>query len=112
MASCLFCCFVFYFLYLNYRYWIQKWVEEQEKPKPEAASQSSTCSSKLKTYRPECENTIQEERPPSRPEKITETDEFFKELNKDPLFSMMVKYQTTRRYAAYLKQSLERGECE
>lgn len=55
----------------------QKWVEEQEKPKPEATSQSSTCSSKLNTCRPECENTIQEERPPSRPEKITETDDFF-----------------------------------
>ena len=41
---------------------------------------------------------------------ITEIDDFYAEMNKDQLFSMMVKYQKNKRYTAYLSRKVQKAD--
>jgi len=55
-----------------------------------------------KTLEEQTVNEIEEQ--PHRPKGITETSGFYKELNQDPLFSEMVKYQKNKRFTAFLSK--------
>lgn len=44
---------------------------------------------------------------PKKHQAITDTDEFYKEMNDDPLFSRMVQYQKSKRFSAFLHNRMQ-----
>lgn len=44
---------------------------------------------------------------PKKHQAITDTDEFYKEMNDDPLFSRMVQYQKSKRFSAFLHNRVQ-----
>lgn len=50
-----------------------------------------------------------EKNTPKKHQALTDTDEFYKEMNDDPLFSRMVQYHKSKRFSAFLHDRMQQN---
>ena len=69
---------------------------------------SNTSSNTSDDYQADNSNTRNEKK--QMPKVLTETDDVYKEMNNDKLFSMIVKYHTNKRCSALLQRRAQQSD--